>query len=350
MFKKMHFSYNFRLIINYFLFFIFLVLSFIMIYNSLDIKKEENIKYNEKGSINYKVCLKENNFYENSCIDNNMSYISGLIKNIPLYFDYNFKVNKSSNIIVKYEVSCNLVISNIENSLIYFNKNYILVPLTESIYHNNSYNLVNNDIIIDYDYYNNIASNFKSEFGVDTKSYLEVIYTVYNEINGNIISPSVSSINIPLSQKSIDINMKSNDLLNSGNQKSFKYSISLVNIIYFSLGLISFLCSFIFLIKGIRLSLLVLSTKNEYDKYINKILKEYDRLIVETTSIPNFNDYNVILIKKFSELLDVRDNLHLPIMYYVVVKHHKSYLYILNNNNLYLLTLKSVDFCKERVK
>ena len=48
---------------------------------------------------------------------------------------------------------------------------------------------------------------------------------------------------------------------------------------------------------------------SKYDKYINKLLREYDRLIVDTSTKPNVNDYNVLNIKSFSELVDVRDNL-----------------------------------------
>ena len=51
----------------------------------------------------------------------------------------------------------------------------------------------------------------------------------------------------------------------------------------------------------------------------------------------------MIKISKFEELLDVRDNLKLPIMYYVVTKHTKCCFYIKHNDDLYLLTIKSVD-------
>ena len=33
---------------------------------------------------------------------------------------------------------------------------------------------------------------------------------------------------------------------------------------------------------------------SKYDKYINKLLREYDRLIVDTSTKPNVNDYNVL--------------------------------------------------------
>ena len=83
--------------------------------------------------------------------------------------------------------------------------------------------------------------------------------------------------------------------------------------------------------------------KTSYDKYINRILNEYDRLIVESTTEPDIKHSNIIKLPNFRELLDVRDNLKLPIMYYVVTKHTKCCFYIKHNDDLYLLTIKAVD-------
>lgn len=88
------------------------------------------------------------------------------------------------------------------------------------------------------------------------------------------------------------------------------------------------------------------TNKSPYDKYINKILNEYDRLIVETTTAPDIENKNIIRIDSFNELLDVRDNLSLPIKYYIITKHQKCNFYINHNDELYLLTIKAVDIEK----
>ena len=90
--------------------------------------------------------------------------------------------------------------------------------------------------------------------------------------------------------------------------------------------------------------------KNKYDKYLSKILKEYDRLIVETSTYPKIEDYHLLKINSFDELLDVRDNLRLPIMYYSVTPHQKAHFYILQEKNLYVYTLKLVDLTKKKLK
>ena len=83
--------------------------------------------------------------------------------------------------------------------------------------------------------------------------------------------------------------------------------------------------------------------RSPYDKYISKLLNEYDRLIVETTTKPNIMDKNIVEIKDFKELLDVRDNLNLPIKYHVISKDEKCEFYITHEEEVYIYTVKKVD-------
>ena len=313
--------------------------------NSIETNVSEKLQFQETGNVKYSVCLKSNNFFDDECLDSNMTYVASLIKSIPLTFNYQLNSNLVNTISsVDYEIVAKLVMENDETKAKYYNKEFVLVPKTTENTTNNGtlYNL-KKMVDIDYEYYNNIANEFKSENGVETISSLNVSFTVYNESSELSMNPNTTTISIPLSQKSISIKMQSNDTSSNNKQQLTKYAFTLSNIVYLSFGLVSIILSIYFIIKAIRLYSKTFVKKTKYDKYLAKILREYDRLIVETSSLPNFNDYNIIKINKFTELLDVRDNLHLPIMYYTVVAHQKCHLYILKDNNLYLLTIKDVD-------
>ena len=341
--KKIYISYYKRLSCYIFLCILFLFFALYFISSSVNISKEENIKYYEKGTIDYKVCLKDNDFYEEECLNKNMSYVANLIKNMPLSFNYDFSTTKKINLTPKYEIIADLTISNSDESTDYYEKKYILKSLSKVEKDNANYTIKDNSITIDYDYYNTIASKFKSQYNVETKSNLKISYIVYNDSADIHLSPSITSINIPLSEKSLNINMKSVDINNNDSQDLVKYKFELSNMIYLLLGIISVIISIYSVIKAVRMVNVSKEKKNKFDKYTAKILKEYDRLIVETTSLPHLDDYNIIKINKFEELLDVRDNMKLPIMYYEVAKHQKAHLYILHENNLYLLTIKDID-------
>lgn len=325
-----------------------LILSLGMIYYALNNTNKESISYTQNGNVDYKVCLKENNFYSQNCLDKNMSYVSSLIKNVGLTFNYDLNTSEQLNVKTEYEVTAKLVISNAENTSKYFEQKYILQDKTsEGISQINNEYKISKNIDIDYDYYNTIASTFKSQYGVETNSYIEVSFQVFhtNKENEDIRVPLPNPVilNIPLSQKSININMTASGINKQETQNIESSIFTLNNIICLFIGIIALIVCLISGLKIAKMLSLIKEKKNNYDKFMEKILREYDRLIVETSTLPKFNNYFVTKVNSFGELIDVRDNLRLPIMYYEVAKHQKCHLYIIDNKNLYLLTVKAVD-------
>ena len=64
---------------------------------------------------------------------------------------------------------------------------------------------------------------------------------------------------------------------------------------------------------------------------------------METTTFPNIKDYNILMIKNFDELVDVRDNLRLPIMFYRLKNNDVAHFYVLKDNHLYLYTINKKE-------
>ena len=352
--KRFHISYGKRVLFYSILFLLCLLFGIKLIFSSFTINKEEKILFNETGNIDYQVCLKENDFFEKECLDKDMSYVASLIDKIYLEFNYTVGGNKVYlEKDLKYKIVGNLVILNKDNSSKYFEKEYILKDLssdnilTKGLFYN-----IDDKINIDYDYYNKIANSFKSEYAVDVESYLDISLVVYNEYDSiyNIPSSNNLSIKVPLSEKSIQIKLDTDNINNSNvlNVKNEEFTIS--NFICLFTSIILLVLSMYYFVNLVGLLLSLFGKKSPYDKVLNKYLKEYDRLIVETSSLPSFSDYNLLKINSFEELIDVRDNLRLPIMYYLVVPHSKAYFYILQDTNIYVFTLKEVDLVDNEKK
>ena len=51
------------------------------------------ISYTEKSNVEYNVCLKNNDFYEEKCLPKNMKYVASLIDNIQVEFNEWSKFN-----------------------------------------------------------------------------------------------------------------------------------------------------------------------------------------------------------------------------------------------------------------
>ena len=326
--------------------FLFVLLGTNLIIKSLKVNGSEKLYFVEKGDVNYLVCLKDNNFFEDQCLNSNMSYVASLINNISLNFNYQFNGNIDDLINnVDYQVNARLIIENIDTKAKYYEKDFELVSKTDDIVSNNGtlYNL-NKNINIDYEYFNNIANSFKSQYGVNSQSYLEV-YLNINKYSSyqDIPKSSLISVKIPLSQKAIEIKFNTHNLNNSIDKSISSKSLIINGYFKFIIGVFLLLFSFVFLVVIVMIINNYRKKVSKYNKFINKILREYDRLIVETSTIPNYEDYNVLIINSFNELVDVRDNLRSPIMYCDVVSEKESLFYIINDNNLYLYMVNEIN-------
>lgn len=343
---KLYFGYNFRVFLYSIIMVVFFVLALFLFFKSIDVLDSESISYQENSDLDYKVYLKKNNFYDADYLGKDMMYIANLIDKIVIDFKYFFNIDQAADIKFSYDVIAKLSIIDDVEKKIYYEKNFDLLSNKEYRMINKTSYDITEKVTIDYDYYNSLANNFRKSYGVNAVSNL-VIYLKINKINGEntgfkLNNDSEMSLSIPLSKKSINIEMQYNKI-NKSSYLTKEKSISLNSTFLMLLAVICLIFGFIFVVKVFKLLFMLFPKKSIYDKYINKIITEYDRLIVENFTAPKLDNANVISIKSFEELLDVRDNLKLPILYYCVSKHIKCYFYIRHDNDIYLMTVKAVD-------
>ena len=346
--RGIYLGYYSRLIFNVILFLSLVVTSYIFINKSIVIQEAKNVSYEEHGNTDYKVFLKDNIYYEDKYLDKNMSYIANLIDYISVDYNYKFKADTLFDGEYSYKIRADLEILNAENKTLFFTKKYDLIKeKTFTIENQNEYNIVEN-IKIDYDHYNSLANGFKSSYGVDTESNLIIYLDLYRNIDQNSINnPNINGkgtikLTIPLSEKAINIKMDSMEI-NNKNVITSLDDYYLEDIKYLIIGIISLIVSLFLFIKIVkRLSRLSISP-TDYDKTLKKILNQYDRLIVTTSSMPNLEKNNIIKLKEFVELLDAKDNLHKPIFFIEVTPHQKAYFFIQDDDKIILFTLKNID-------
>lgn len=350
--EERYFSFTFRLMCRVILLFIFFLIGLCFFLKSLNFEGEKTIKYMELSNLDYQVCLKSNDFYEDRCLPKDMAYVANLVDKVNINFNYMFKVMERVDLNFRYKATAKLLIQDESGEKTYYEKDYVLldekaVSLTADEY------TIDENVEIDYDYYNKIANSFKSNYNVSTVSSLTVYFSISKDLsnaNDNYFingKESTMIINIPLSERSINLNMNYVDISNQSDIIEGAGTI-FSNIFYLIVAIICTLLSLVFAVLSARFLEKMFKKKNKYDNYINKILKEYDRLIVETTTSPFITEKSVVKIEKFDELLDVRDNIKEPIMYYNVVKHQKCYFYIEHNDKLYLTMIKAVDLEKNK--
>jgi len=351
--NKKYISYNTRILITFMLSFVFLFCSLFLILSSFDVIKLEEITYKEKSPIDYKIYLKENDFFTDEYISKNdtrKTYIANLIKNITLDFDYQFEIDKPTNMEISYKVIGKLVISNPKDNSVYYEEPFTLVEeKKDTIIDSSSYS-INKTVVIDYDSYNNLANKFRYNFGLETESYLDINLIIKGKTNDdsefNINIEGVkASLKIPLSEKAINIKLEEKALNEQKNVLANKHT-KLNNRYKFIIGILFLVITILLVLYLLKLLSFLRNKKSKYDKYIKKILREYDRLIINTKTAPILDGHNIIKLDNFQELLDARDNVKGAIKYYVVTEHQKCNFYFTHNNDLYLLVIKAIDIEK----
>lgn len=340
--RTVYFSYQFRLFLHIILFFV-LVGSFgYLLFKYIKINSADIINYTENGTINYRVLLKDNKYYDDKYVDQDMMYVANLIDKIDIKYNYDFIIDREVDCEFNYDIIAYLVVKDGTSDKVYLNKKYdIEVNNSEKMSGGLKHNF-NKNVVIDYQYYNLLASRFKGELGVDTESYLRVMLNINKSSEDVSINDSRMFIDIPLSQRAFNITispMKLNNYSQTVKEESVEYGDK----IYLVLLILDGVIILFVLMRFGKLLSKSFGRKTKYQKYIAKLLREYDRLIVEVAKSPDMSNYNVVKISEFKELLDVRDNLKLPIMFHELIKNQKAYFYIKNDNNVYLYIVKDVD-------
>ena len=304
----------------------------------------DSVSYSEKGDISYKVYLKENDYYETPFLDENKSYIASLIDNFNINYTYINTLSTDVEYVLKYDITADLEVFDTENkSKPIYTKNYKLMEEQEKA---GKGNLIKLDIInqvIKYDDYNKIIQDLKKEIIPDAKLVIHFntkLLATNDKLDKDITSNYTSNLSIPISEKTIDVDLLKDT---SNNTKIVKNNKKVSKSIIFMIGstilliVVTTICYICYVIKG-------LEKKSKYEQKIEKILREYDRAITEAKGkLKLDDDTNKIEVKDFEELLDVHDNFNIPIIFYRI-SDKKSIFVVKNNNDIYYCSMKKEDY------
>ena len=350
-------GYNERLLINVIGIVLFFIIGIMLVISSISIKTQNMVLYDQSSNVDYKVYLKPNDYYKEPYLDKNMQYIANLINDVDVNFSYNFSVNQSINYTYSYYVKADVAVTDSQDKtkVIYSKSDKLTEPVIYTKESSNGFN-INQNIKVDYDKYNDLVKSFKSSYAISANSNLTLSLCVQiQDEKGNMIRSYASSdtmkLKIPLTEQMIDITMDSKSVNNDNNNASVYKDFSISNKVTFILSFVSFIISIAFVVKLLLFIRKTSAKKSLYDVTLSKILREYDRVIVNSKKIVDLNNEKEIIdVNSFTELLDVRDNLEKPIIFSEVHKGQKSVFIVKTSNETYRYVLKLADLEKETRK
>ena len=320
--------------------FVFLTLfGAFLIYMGFNNIKNIVFNYKEDSKINYKVYLKPNQFFNTPYLEENKTYIASLIDYIDVNFDYTANYSSSLSGDVKYKYTILLNANKTTGDGYYWQKEYDLSELKSIKLEDSNQLNIHDNFKIEYAKYNNLLNKFK------TDGELKVLLNIYNdsvigEANKPIELKSDASLSIPLLERALEISINK-DTANNNKTLTIKQEDDSVRFsIYKILGGILIISSIIGFIKVTK-DRIEFKNQNEYELKLRRILDSYDSIIATVNTIPSFDESKRISLSTFNELLDVYNEVRMPINYYQNTKDLKSTFFIINDDVVWIYVLKN---------
>ena len=280
------------------------------------IGKNQYIKYNENSQIDYKVYLKQNDFYDKEYLEKGKGYIASLIDTINTNFQYSIKFSKNVTYKYSYRIAAEVDVQDDKNdsNIYHFSEDLVEHSLTS-----NKGNLeINEELSIKYENYNNIISRFKDIYDLNnTDSTLNVyLYVNIQDIDKSnttsLVDKKVSSLTIPLTLNTVSIDIGNNSITNNNNQIELSNPIDYNWILIISMFFI--IISVLYVVFLIRYIEKTKTAQMVYEKEIKSILSNYDSYIQKITGTYDIGTSQVLKIESFNDMLEIRDTLKQPIL------------------------------------
>ena len=163
------------------------------------------------------------------------------------------------------------------------------------------------------------------------------------QINNN---SKIITLNIPLTQRTIDISIGSDKVESEGKmlyRKSQYQDIDYMLVI----GIIFAIIGFVEFIRLIKYIIDTRSAEKMYEQEIKMINFNYKSYIQKVNNEINENDYKVIQINTFDEMLSLRDTIQAPILMYTRENEQRTKFMIINEGMLYIYILGAKEIRNE---
>lgn len=321
-----------------------LFLGIIIIFKSFKVEQgAENLlyTYNINRSAIYKVNLVENDYFEKPTLEMNKTYISSLVDKINMDFTYSLSGNKKAKTKYTYQI---VAITNVKYSSAssdtdetIWTKQYVLVPPKEAEVESTNFTIKEN-FDIDFATYNNQVKEFKQQLRIPVIADLQVKLIVKSDsevpgVEKKIVETSIMNMKMDLAQDIFKIekqfeNTDSKSILETTETSKKVNKPALV------IGCILVIGAVMIMLDSIRKSI-KFSKKTDYAIALNRILKNYGDIVAEIVSPVEIDNLNVIEVKNFDQLLDIEEEIRMPILFYETIEGEQGEFIIICDNMAY---------------
>jgi len=302
---------------------------------------EHYINYKESSKVDYGVFLKENEFYKESYLGSDKTYVASLINRVAADFTHTLNVDSTEamNFQYTYGVEAELQIVDKLSGGVLYAPVYEVIP-EKTLTADGTGFVIRERVVLNYDDYNALANRFIATYdltGVESNIVLRM------QVSSNYTEPYTSSLEIPLTTKTVHVQMAATTPAGDG-----QILIKGDSIASFVASVIAYVFLGVALLLGIEIVLFTYLTRNTditYEIRVSRILKAYKSFIQKINNAFRTDGYQILMVDTFREMLEIRDTIQSPIlMNENEDKTCTRFLIPTNTKLLYVYELKIEDY------
>ncbi len=297
------------------------------------------ITYDVQDDLTYQVNLKDNKFFNSDTANDKNSYVTSLIDDLNINFNYDLNGTALFNSDYRYRADVYLKSLNDEGVTWNYHET-VLNEMEERVVDSTNIKL-HNDIGIDFNHLYSLADEFHALTNYDVK--LEVVITISSELYvknsvDTIKDVQVLSLSMPMTKQITSITKTSDKNINRQvfsqfsvderfNAHLFLFS-SLLAIAIFPMMILSYVALF------------NLVNLDDYDHKLKAIQRKYARLLEKSSSVPRIKNKELVELNNMRTLVDTCRDQDLMIKFYERVKGKECWFYSENAESVYLYILR----------
>ena len=279
------------------------------------------VYYTEEGNVIHKAYLADNEFYEEEYLNGSHAYLASLIEKMTGYFTYELKLDASDvNFKYSYKIEAQLEIAEKTSGTPIYNPVFDLVP-EQTVTKNGNSLSIHELVEIDYQFYNELAERFLSQSKTLESLTSKTLYVrMHVEVLGvseqfaqNNTGEYVVTLSVPLmsdiAKPSVSTTVPSALQRILARDDNAKAGFLIAAII---LGILS-------VIGGAILAVYAYKTRDmhiNYSRKVQQIASAYKSYIQKILNPFNTDGYQVLYVENFTEMLEIRDTLQIPVLMY----------------------------------
>ena len=305
------------------------------------------VGYDERGGVSYTVQVKPNDYYESEWLPSGQAYVTELTDNVRanFYYDLNILEGAKATFTYTYSIDSQLVVADKTTRMPIYTATSVLVDgVTKTVSGDGA--RVTESVLYDFDANAALAERFISTYNLgNAEGYALLTMRLSVEGNGEGQAPGnyATQFKVPLTERTftpemLNPSMTVGDLILACASVYNATLFFVLFIVFLSLAIISV----------IVLVLYIYATRNHdinYNIKLKKIIGAYKCYIQRIAEPFDAASFQVVTLKSFTEMIDIRDTLGAPLlMYENEDRTATSFLVPSNMGLLYSFELRVEDY------